>query len=63
MKILMYRWKAYNYKDIKHTFEKLGYEIEEVYQDLLNYDVDEEFAAKLRKMIKSETYEFFFTVN
>ncbi len=63
MKILMYRWKAYNYKDIKYTFEKLGYEIEEVYQDLLNYDVDEEFAAKLRKMIKSETYEFFFTVN
>ena len=63
MKILMYRWKAYNYKDIKYTFEKLGYEIEEVYQDLLNYDVDEEFADKLRKMIKSETYEFFFTVN
>ena len=63
MKILMYRWKAYNYKDIKYTFEKLGYEIEEVYQVLLNYDVDEEFAAKLRKMIKSETYEFFFTVN
>jgi len=63
MKILMYRWKAYNYKDIKYTFEKLGYEIEEVYQDLLNYDVDKEFAAKLKKMIKSDTYEFFFTVN
>ena len=63
MKILMYRWKAYNYKDIKYTFEKLGYEIEEVYQDLLNYDVDEELAAKLKKMIKSDTYEFFFTVN
>ena len=59
----MYRWKAYNYKDIKHTFEKLGYDIKEVQQDLLNYDVDEEFAEQLKDMIKSETFEFLFTVN
>lgn len=62
-KILMYRWKAYNYKDIKHTFEVLGYEVEEVYQDLLNYDVDEEFVEKLRGMIQAGNYDFFFTVN
>lgn len=62
-KILMYRWKAYNYKDIKYTFIKLGFEVEEVYQDLLNYDVDEEFAELLRQKIKSNTYDFFFTVN
>ena len=62
-RILMYRWKAYNYKDIKHTFEKLGYEIKEVWQDLLNYDVDEEFAGILKGMIKAETFEFVFTVN
>ena len=62
-KILMYRWKAYNYKDIKHTFEKMGYEIKEVYQDLLNYDVDEEFAGNLKGMIKADVYDFFFTVN
>ena len=59
----MYRWKAYNYKDIKHTFEELGYEVEEVYQDLLNYDVDEEFAEKLRGLIQASNYDFFFTVN
>ncbi len=62
-KILMYRWKAYNYLDIKQTFMKMGFEIEEVYQDLLNYDVDEVFAEKLKKKIKDNTYEFFFTVN
>ena len=62
-RILMYRWKAYNYKDIKHTFEALGFEVEEVYQDLLNYDVDEKFAAKLKGMIKAKSYDFFFTVN
>ncbi|SEA50583.1 spore maturation protein CgeB [Pseudobutyrivibrio sp. ACV-2] len=59
----MYRWKAYNYLDIKFTFEKLGYEVEEVYQELLNYDVDEAFAEKLKGMILSETYDFLFTVN
>ena len=62
-KILIYRWKAYNYLDIKQTFMKMGFEIEEVYQDLLNYDVDEVFAEKLKKKIKASTYEFFFTVN
>lgn len=59
----MYRWKAYNYKDIKFSFEKLGYEVEEVYQDLLNYDVDEEFAEKLRGIIKGDSFEFVFNVN
>ena len=62
-KILMYRWKAYNYLDIKFTFEKLGYEVEEVYQELLNYDVDEAFAQNLKGMILSDAYEFLFTVN
>ncbi len=62
-KILMYRWKAYNYKDIKYTFEKLGYEVEEVFQDLLNYDVDEAFAEKLKGIIKAGSYEFMFNVN
>ena len=62
-KILMYRWKAYNYKDIKRTFESMGYEIKEVYQDLLNYDVDEEFAEKLRGIIRTDCFEFLFTVN
>ena len=62
-KILMYRWKAYNYKDIKYTFIKLGYEVEEVYQDLLNYDVDEAFAEKLKEIIRKDVYEFLFTVN
>ena len=62
-KILMYRWKAYNYLDIKFTFQKLGYEIKEVYQDLLNYDVDEAFAEKLKAIVKAEIYDFLFTVN
>ncbi|MCR5000011.1 MAG: DUF3880 domain-containing protein [Lachnospiraceae bacterium] len=62
-KILLYRWRAYNYLDIKKTFEKMGYEITEVWQHLVNYDVDEEFAEKLRGMLRDTAYEFVFTVN
>ena len=62
-KILIYRWKAYNYLDIKFTFEKLGFEVKEVYQDLLDYDVDEAFAEHLKTIINSDTYDFLFTVN
>ena len=62
-KILMYRWKAYNYIDIKEGFFELGYEIDEIAQELLNYDIDEEFAEALKKKILENTYEFVFTVN
>ncbi len=62
-KILMYRWRAYNYLDIKKTFEKMGYEITELWQHLENYDVDEVFAEKLREELRAQAYEFVFTVN
>lgn len=62
-KILMYRWRAYNYLDIKKTFEKMGYEITELWQHLENYDVDEAFAKQLREELRAQVYEFVFTVN
>ncbi|MBQ2578036.1 MAG: DUF3880 domain-containing protein, partial [Lachnospiraceae bacterium] len=62
-KILMYRWRAYNYLDIKKTFEKMGYEITELWQHLENYDVDEAFAERLREELRALAYEFVFTVN
>lgn len=62
-KILMYRWKAYNYIDIKESFLEMGFEVDEVAQDLLNYDVDEDFAKRLKKQISENVYEFLFTVN
>ena len=63
MKILMYRWKAYNYKDIKKTFQAMGYEVDEMAQQLESYDVDEAFAEKMKEQIKNNTYAFVFTVN
>ncbi len=62
-RILMYRWKAYNYIDIKENFQKLGYEVDEVNQKLENYDVDPEFAAMMRDRIENVEYDFVFSVN
>lgn len=62
-RILLYRWKAYNYIDIRETFLQLGYEIDEVNQKLENYDVDEAFAQMLEERLRSTDYEFVFSVN
>ena len=62
-KILVYRWKAYNYIDVMSTFAKMGYEIDEISQPLMNYDVDEEFGEILRCKIRSDVYDFVFSIN
>ncbi len=62
-RILMYRWKAYNYTDIIASFEKMGYEVEEVYQRLFSYDEDPEFEQRFTKMLDEKEYTFVFTVN
>lgn len=62
-KILMYRWRAYNYLDIRATFQKLGFEVDEIRQDLESYDIDPAFSERIAGMIHDTTYEFVFTVN
>ncbi len=63
--ILVYHWKAYNYRDILTTFEQLGYEICLVEQELQNYDMDEAFAEHLDTLLAQEEtqWEFVFSVN
>lgn len=63
MRILVYKWKAYNYMDICEAFTNLGYEYITVEQDLDNYDEDKEFEAKLAGIIQRENCEMVFTVN
>lgn len=62
-KILVYKWKAYNYLDIISSFEKEGFEVEIIEKYLTNYDEDYEFAEVLMDKIKSGAYSFVFTVN
>ena len=62
-KILFYRWKAYNYLDIRRAFERAGFEVREIKQKLENYDVAPEFQQFLSDELKKESYDFVFTVN
>ena len=48
MKVLIYRWKAYNYMDIIAEFDALGIRVDIIKHDLKKYDDDEEF---IRMMI------------
>lgn len=63
MHILMYRWKAYNYRDIEETFKLLGHTVHNVEQKLGNYDIDASFEALLRERLHQEHYDMVFTVN
>lgn len=63
MHILMYRWKAYNYKDIEQTFLAMGHMVDNIQQELGNYDIEPEFEQKLARRIRSHHYDMVFTVN
>lgn len=63
MHILMYRWKAYNYKDIEQTFLAMGHMVDNIQQGLGNYDIEPEFEQKLAQRIRSHHYDMVFTVN
>ncbi len=63
MKILVYKWKAYNYMDILEAFLNLGYEYITVEQDLDCYDEDPTFEAKLAKLVMKNACDMIFTVN
>ncbi len=62
-RILMYRWKAYNYLDIMEHFKMLGYDVDEVYQHLESYDVDDAYAETFAGYLREKDYDFVFTVN
>ena len=63
MHILMYRWKAYNYRDIEQTFLLLGHTVDNIEQSLGSYDVSPEFEAVIEAKILENHYDMVFTVN
>lgn len=63
MHILMYRWKAYNYRDIEQTFRLLGHTVDNIEQELGSYDVSPEFEQVIEKKIHENNYDMVFTVN
>lgn len=63
MRILMYRWKAYNYRDIEETFLLLGHQVDNIEQKLGSYDIDIAFEKVLKERLESISYDMVFTVN
>lgn len=64
MKILMYKWHAYNYLDIEKTFLSLGYSVDSIEQTLASYDEDKAFEMRLEKILRDGAeYDMVFTVN
>lgn len=63
MRILVYRWKAYNYRDIEETFRVMGHVVEHIERKLENYDIAPEFEELLRCRLMDGHYDMVFTVN
>lgn len=63
MKILVYRWKSYTYQDTIDVLKEMGHQVDEIYQKLMDYDVDEAFAEILRDKIVRNGYDIVFTSN
>ena len=63
MRILMYRWKAYNYWDIEETFLLLGHQVDNIEQKLCSYDIDPAFEKVLKERLVTTSYDMVFTVN
>ena len=63
MKILVYRWKAYNYTDVIASFQMLGHTVEELDYHLDNYDFDAQFAGLLTRKLRERAYDFVFSMN
>lgn len=63
MHILMYRWKAYNYRDIEQTFLALGHRVDNIEQELGSYDVSPEFEKLIEEKMQQNHYDMVFTVN
>lgn len=63
MRILVYRWKAYNYMDIEQTLAAMGHTVEHIEQKLGNYDIEPEFEKFLTNKIHEQDYDMVFTVN
>ena len=57
MHILMYRWKAYNYRDIEQTFILLGHTVDNIEQHLGNYDIDPEFEKIIEYKMQETHYD------
>lgn len=63
MKILMYKWKAYNHIDVEGNLLLRGHDIDIIEEVLDNVEENPEFEKKLKKMLDKSNYDIFFSIN
>ncbi len=63
MKILMYRWKAYNQFDLINALEKRGHEVDTITGEMANFEEDDNFRQKLVEVLNRTKYDMVMTIN
>ena len=63
MRILIYKWKAYNYYDLVENLRKRGHETDEMEGELVNYEDDPYFERKLGERLDCGNYDIMMSVN
>lgn len=63
MKILVHKWKAYNYADVCEAFDNLGYQQVLLEYDMASYDEDPKYEELLLQTIQKESCDCVFTIN
>lgn len=63
MKILTYRWKAYNHRDIMNCLEGRGHHTDEIKGELASFEADAGFEKRLEKTLDDGEYDLMFSVN
>lgn len=63
MKILMYRWKAYNQQDIVNILEARGHEVEIIRGEMASFEYDPGFESKIKSRLEMTHYDMVFSVN
>jgi len=63
MKILVYRWKAYNYADLLDGLCSLDHSVDTFYYDIADFDQDPEFCTLLKEILEQEHYDLLMSIN
>lgn len=63
MRILMYRWKAYNQFDIVQNLEKRGHIVDEIEGEMANFEEDDYFLQQFQNALNGQSYDLVITVN
>lgn len=63
MRILMYRWKAYNQYDLIENLRERGHIVDEIKGELINYEEDDGFSKRFNARLDEVSYDMVITIN